>query len=164
MSHHPFGKTYPAGYAVKISSWENDGDHSEQTFLFGLSKEKVNFYQAFLEHFDCHHSSSRLGNEDYNPYTAFSVIERLYDSHQEAIQEEFKDFDMNLIIDEERLDGIDTTAEIHADFFDSLYQLITDLLGDPVDYDPPFVRVFDGIEVYYLPNEIKIPPLKKVKV
>lgn len=51
----------PSGYQLHIASWENDADHRKTKILSGLTKEDVQFYLHFLDHFKCHHSP--YGNE-----------------------------------------------------------------------------------------------------
>ena len=50
----------PSGYQLHITSWENDADNYKTKILSGLTKEDVQFYLHFLNHFESHNP---YGNE-----------------------------------------------------------------------------------------------------
>jgi hypothetical protein len=42
----------PSGYSLHITSWENDADNYKTKIVSGLTKEDVQFYLHFLNHFE----------------------------------------------------------------------------------------------------------------
>jgi hypothetical protein len=55
----------PSGYQLNIISWENDADNYRTNIIYGLTKEDVQFYLHFLNHFKSH---KPYGNEDIQDY------------------------------------------------------------------------------------------------
>jgi hypothetical protein len=55
----------PSGYQLHITSWENDADNYKTKILSGLTKEDVQFYLHFLNHFEM---NKHYGNKDIGDY------------------------------------------------------------------------------------------------
>jgi hypothetical protein len=56
----------PSGYQLHITSWENDGDNYKTQIISGLTKEDVQFYLHFLNHFG---NDGSYGNENTYEYS-----------------------------------------------------------------------------------------------
>lgn len=132
------GCKFKKGFMIEITSWENDGDHYLTKIIDGLTKEEVNQFSYVMPFFRSEWctESGRFGNKDF---CMFSVEEVLMEG-----------------IDEGKL-----TREFLGKFFfeDGHPDLdkIQTLLGCPVEYDYDFIRVFESMKIYHLPEDVVIP-------
>ena len=53
----------PAGYAIAVTSWENDGDNYKTTNTYGLSRDEIEALLVFLNPFTGEYESENWGNE-----------------------------------------------------------------------------------------------------
>lgn len=153
-----FGQTIKAGYIVKVTAWENDADDYSYTVISGLTEKEVSFYKEWLAgYISC--SSGGMGNDNFNFAKAITHLHSLRDKYMEEI-------DSQLDIDLYDVDSIELALN-NEEFVEYnkelLYNAIEGILGQPVQYYGYFVRVFDGMEVYLLKEDVVIPKLKKVK-
>lgn len=162
---HPFNKKFPSGYVLQVDSWENDGDQSLQEMLYGLTLEEVKFYVAFLPYLEsCHSDVKGMGNEEYSSYQTFSVIMDLYPKHKEVISSLFPGYNFKHMYSEHKKEEVELDKPIYGQLIDQMYELITSLVSDPVEYEGQFVRVYNGHKVFFLKEEIIIPALKEVRI
>ncbi len=153
-----FGQTIKSGYIVKVTAWENDADDYSYTVINGLTEKEVSFYKEWLPgYISC--SSGGMGNDNFNFIKAITHLHSLRDKYMEEI-------DSQLDIDLYDVDSIELALE-DKNFVEYnkelLYNAIEGILGQPVQYYGDFVRVFDGLDVYLLKEDVVIPKLKKVK-
>lgn len=153
-----FGQTIKSGYIVKVTAWENDADDYSYTVINGLTEKEVSFYKEWLPgYISC--SSGGMGNDNFNFIKAITHLHSLRDKYMEEI-------DSQLDIDLYDVDSIELALE-DKNFVEYnkelLYNAIEGILGRPVQYYGDFVRVFDGLNVYLLKEDVIIPKLKKVK-
>jgi hypothetical protein len=153
-----FGQTIKSGYIVKVTAWENDADDYSYTVINGLTEKEVSFYKEWLTgYISC--SSGGMGNDNFNFIKAITHLHSLRDKYMEEI-------DSQLDIDLYDVDSIELALE-DKNFVEYnkelLYNAIEGILGRPVQYYGDFVRVFDGLDVYLLKEDVVIPKLKKVK-
>lgn len=153
-----FGQTIKSGYIVKVTAWENDADDYSYTVINGLTEKEVSFYKEWLPgYISC--SSGGMGNDNFNFIKAMTHLHSLRDKYMEEI-------DSQLDIDLYDVDSIELALE-DKNFVEYnkelLYNAIEGILGRPVQYYGDFVRVFDGMDVYLLKEDVVIPKLKKVK-
>ena len=153
-----FGQTIKSGYIVKVTAWENDADDYSYTVINGLTEKEVSFYKEWLPgYISC--SSGGMGNDNFNFIKAITHLHSLRDKYMEEI-------DSQLDIDLYDVDSIELALE-DKNFVEYnkelLYNAIEGILGRPVQYYGDFVRVFDGLDVYLLKEDVIIPKLKKVK-
>lgn len=131
------GCKFKKGFMIEITSWENDGDHYLTKIIDGLTKEEVNQFSYIMPFFKSRNSKSKgFGNKEF---CMFSVEEVLMEG-----------------LDEGKL-----TREFLGKFFfyDGHPDLdkIQNLLGCPVEYDYDFIRVFESMNIYHLPEDVVIP-------
>ena len=153
-----FGQTIKSGYIVKVTAWENAADDYSYTVINGLTEKEVSFYKEWLPgYISC--SSGGMGNDNFNFIKAITHLHSLRDKYMEEI-------DSQLDIDLYDVDSIELALE-DKNFVEYnkelLYNAIEGILGQPVQYYGDFVRVFDGLDVYLLKEDVVIPKLKKVK-
>lgn len=155
---NPFNKRFPAGYVLQVDSWENDGDHSLLEMSYGLTLDQVKFYIAFLN------SLEGLENNDYEPYSVFAVLAKLHPLHRQVIDNLFVEYHFERLIISYNNGNLELEKLKYGSIIDRMYDLITSLLGDPVEYEGRFVRVYDGHKVFLLKEEVVIPALKEVNI
>lgn len=126
----------PSGYQLHITSWENDGDNYKTKIISGLTKEDVQFYLHFLNHFG---NDGPYGNEDFDKYP---------DAEKIAITnayEKCRPTSLNLL---ETVKRSIIHWETSKDSFDWVYDTIgTWNYGD-------CYRVFDDYKVYLIRTPI----------
>lgn len=155
-----FGKTFPKGYIVDITSWENDADHYSNQTLYGLQKCEVEFLKDFLIYFrTASHYKEAMGNRNIVHSSILHILNMLYEQHQEGIELFLKD-DKKIL---EAIPKVTESDDAADDIEDDIHDLVIRLLGEPVEYDYNFVRVFESLKVYYLKEALKIPKLKEIK-
>lgn len=133
------------GYQLHITSWENDADNYRTVILSALTYEDVKFIIRVVEHF---HSQWRTNSETSFKFGNTNIVR--YDSEDEckgylAIKEAYeycKPSSSQLLADVE-------AALEDKDDYDFIYEWIgTWMEGEKY-------RVFDSVEVYYIPEEIE---------
>lgn len=128
---------HPAGYALTISSWENDADNPKDVTLYGLKKGDVLFYIHLLKHFKSSSNGEQYyGNSEVSPETETRLIEETYKQYppeSDTLKAEIQ--------------------EILTDFRHEP-QFVEELLGGPywVDYYA-WSRVFDRYTVHFIPTD-----------
>ncbi|QQV88998.1 hypothetical protein [Providencia phage PSTRCR_121] len=131
------GCKFKKGFMIAIKSWENDADHYKTQIIDGLTQQEVRQMTYVMPFFKSACNDEGLfGNEDFNLL-------------------ELEEFLMNAV-DEGNL----TLGFIDKFFFEDGHpdlEKVFDLLGYPVEYDWDFVRVFDNMTIYHLPEDVEIP-------
>lgn len=163
MKFNP-GTVIPAGYIVKITTWENDGDYYKDKYHFGLTQSDVQFFELVKPYFDSRHNGGKhrsYGNGEYSPYMAETFFELMGENLE--FSEQFKKF-MGLdstMYDPE--DGDYTNSFSHDKFCEHIQENFTNYSTD--SYDADFIRVIETVEVYHSENEYVVPelPLTKIK-
>lgn len=131
------GCKFKKGFMIAIESWENDGDHYSTQIIDGLTQQEVRQMTYVMPFFksSCNNKGC-FGNRDF---CMFSLEEFLMNA-----------------VDE----GTLTLGFIDKFFFEDGHpdlEKVLDLLGYPVEYDYDFVRVFDNLTIYHLPEDVEIP-------
>lgn len=136
------GLNVKQGYLISVTTWENDADDFSTQYFDGLTLEEVNMFSNVLSIFKpAYHGGEDLCNED------FDVIEHGIRSH---------------------LDKLLSESKISQDFVDkyfprhNLLKALQTILGEPVQYDYDFIRVFDEMKVYFVDKPIITQPLKQI--
>lgn len=147
------GKTIPKGYALSITTWENDGDEYDTNVVTGLTKEQVNEHLLVLGWFS--HCANDLGGENLC-YPDF--LDRLFDNYKSGkLSLEF----ISTFTKSEfpAIDCSDVEQEIWAELLhpdidsDRLY----DLLGCSEYYDELYMRVVSNVTVHHFEEDLVIP-------
>lgn len=128
-----------AGYLLKITTWENDGDNYNTVSSDGLTDDKVRFIIHVCKKFGTD-SQDSFGNEEIHG-------EAFYEAMKEHIATFKGTVPAKWINEAEADEDFDPEDDYH-------YQ---DLLGDigisSTEYG--FWRVFEDAEVFLVPEEIK---------
>lgn len=136
------GLNVKSGYLISVTTWENDADDFSTQYFDGLTLEEVTMFSSVLMIFKpSYHGGEDLCNED------FYDIEDGIRSH---------------------LDKLLSESKISQDFVDkyfprhNLLKALQTILGEPVQYDYDFIRVFDEMKVYFVDKPIITQPLKQI--
>ena len=143
-----------AGYHLLIDSWENDLDSFKSVILSGLSKVAVEFYIDLLKNFvsaSCQEGA--FGNEAVDDNKLVVYVNGVLSRHRSVADEISIKYNLGKIRED-----FDKDAAFSNYVHESYYRLITDLLGLPESeyyrLEHNFCRVFEGINVYFMPDEI----------
>lgn len=125
--------TIPAGYRISVTTWENDADNYRTEILEGVKKEHIPFIVAVCNLMGSNCNGNGYGN--LNSYTNNTVK-------------------INKLI--EKLDELITLHPDRPKYCDSGGAVYENLLGElgftgSEDFD---TRVFDGIKIEYVPQQI----------
>lgn len=154
------GTFLPAGYVVKINSWENDGDDSLDVYHFGCNSHDIQFFELVRPIFRSKNSNvAGYGNDNYNAYMAESLFELLIENPSLA-----KPFEKYLGLRTDMYDiesGDYTNSFNHSVFYDNVVKNIT---SSPVQYYDDFIRVVDHMEIYLNPSDYTVPDLCMTKI
>lgn len=161
MKFNP-GTVIPAGYIVKITTWENDGDYYKDKYHFGCTMADVNFFGLIKPYFGSHNSNKKnYGNDDYDVGMAETFFE-LLEKHPNFAQQfsKFMGIDSTMYDFE---DGDYTNSFSHSNFCEFIQENFTNYSTDSYDHD--FIRVIETVEVYHSKTEYVVPelPLTKIK-
>jgi hypothetical protein len=132
---------YPAGYQIRVTTWENDGDDYETNIISGLTYEDAKFYQELSNLFTSRNNpklGGGMGNEDQDAEGLKIALEEVLENHPK-------------ISDNLKLEIEDAKSED-----DAIYAFFYEFLNDPVQYDYGFCRVAESFKVFYLPDAILI--------
>lgn len=167
-----FGQTIPAGYAIQIESWENDGDDYSRQYFYGLTKADIEQFAHVLPLFkSCHGwKESGLGNKEFS-----EVAEELAYSYAELIRDGkinlefatkylgFNVLDVGLVFEAEWGEEFE---EMMAQWAESRIGLtyIREILGYSDSGYDDFVRVFESAKVMFFEKELRIPDVKFEKL
>lgn len=133
-----------AGYAVEITTWENDADAYNTVRFDGLVKDEVEFYLAIARLFTSRHNRRQgggFGNQKQTPNDEIRAIVGSFIEQGKKLPKYWNPADW---VDE----GEEITPLEDAEFGDNLY----DVIGSS-EYG--YYRVFDEASVYYVPELIK---------
>lgn len=140
----------PAGYQIKVGSWENDLDHPNSKTISGLSLEKASFLYEL--------ASALKDNDDQD-----SRLSNLYEPSDEEIEEFFNETRKIALKHRDvltREDDLGSLVDAGADFFndpDAVNDHISEYLYDlGLVGDEFFSRVCDSLEVFYVPDKIEL--------
>jgi hypothetical protein len=126
----------PSGYQLHITSWENDADNYKTEILSGLTKEDVQFYLHFLNHFESH-----------NPY-GNECIQDHPDAEKIAITNAYEKCRPT---SSQLLEDVENSIE-HWKTSDDSCDWVYESLG--VFGEGYFYRVFDSCKVYLIQTPI----------
>jgi len=144
-------KNISAGFQLVVDSWENDGDSPKTITLYGLSKEKVLFFLDFLKGFDS--DDERFCNQGVEDELLIEYVDKVLLRHPLVAREIVKEYGLGYTVED-----IPDEQDFSDYVSDSYYRIVVDLLGSPENYhyqgEHNFCRVFEGAEVYFVPNEI----------
>ena len=137
----------PAGYWLRIMTWENDGDNYQTQDIYGLTDSDVLFYIDLASKF-----TSRNDNDNPGLGNSFvpiqSIIKAVKDSLKKfpGISEDHKDFWKSSFSNQDEDECL----------LEHLYEFILGFPGEGYySENPNFCRVFDRVEVFRIPNEIE---------
>ena len=149
------GTVIPAGYLVKVTTWENDGDDYDTCLVSGLTEQEKDFLVYIIPLFKSAHvfpgEVAGYGNEDATFALMAGVVEIAEANGTQAQVQRF--FNMSC---EEIIEYIDDDCE---DAIDDFMQEAQAFLSIPMSYDDTFVRVVETVEVVYLDKEIVFPTI-----
>jgi len=132
-------RTIPAGYQLRVQSWENDGDHYHIKTLSGLTREDIAFYVELACLFGTNYDKqyAGFGNQSVS-VEKLAVAVREVASRHPNVSEHYKQW---LTRDPRCL---------HRD-------LRATILGETHDYydDEEFCRAVDDIRVFFFPEDIQ---------
>lgn len=126
----------PSGYQLHITSWENDADNYKTKILSGLTKEDVQFYLHFLNHFEMD-----------KPYENGSITE-YPDAEKIAITNAYEKCRPT---SSHLLEDVENSIE-HWKTSDDSCDWVYETIGTWGEGD--FYRVFDSCEVYLIRTPI----------
>jgi len=135
----------PAGYRVTITSWENDGDHYENTVHEGLTKERVEY---ILELCNLFKSDSSTGGKTFgNLYEPDRTERAEAESAITVVMEKHKP-----VLTKYELKQLTAVAVPNEPYSGPEYG---DIVRELVGYSEYYTyRVYDGAKVEFIPNEI----------
>lgn len=166
-----FGQVIPAGYAIQIESWENDGDDYNRQYFYGLTKADIEQFAHVLPLFkSCHGwKESGLGNKEFS-----EVAEELGYSYAELLRDgkinlEFANDYLGFNPDKVDLlfqDWEEEFEEMIAEWAEKRIGLprIQEMLGYSDSGYDDFVRVFESAKVMFFEKELRIPAVKFEKL
>lgn len=117
-------------YELKVTTWENDGDHYQTNSVIVTSQEDHDFYVQLINMFrSCNaRNNPGLGNEEISEETLQEVVEELMEEHP----------NMSLALKNEWIKSFEEEEAIEK---------LQGILGNPVDFDYNFCRVVESINV-----------------
>jgi 8-oxo-dGTP pyrophosphatase MutT (NUDIX family) len=127
-------------YSVELTTWENDADHYSTQTIRVASVDEARFLKELFFMFTSRNNGQNPGLGNSNVET--HVLRQLF-------IEQAKEHNVQLTNIFERVEDIED-----EDDEDSVIEILTQLLGDPVEYDwgffgpGPFCRVAERFEVY----------------
>lgn len=130
----------PAGYYLKVTTWENDGDYYATNELMGLTATDAQFYVKLVQKFKSRNnrSSPGLGNQHNSDAVLREVVDKLLAKYSDVspdVRVKFKSEDL---------------------FSDALEEI----LGSPTDYEHEsygsFCRVVESFELYEIANPVEM--------
>jgi len=142
------GSIIPKGYSVAITSWENDGDHYNTVNQHGLSYEQAVFLVSVAKLY----TSNKYGNKEFNDFVIDDMLELVEKS-------EIKEEVLKLL----SLYNIDLYNE-ELDSYCVLEFIQSCILGNPVEYDYEFCRVFSDAEIFLIEEDFIVPEFKRIKI
>lgn len=153
------GQTIPAGYAIGINSWENDGDDRDSNCVYGLSTEEVLYFKKVLPMFksECNNPGC-FGNNDFDMNIVFDFQDMIDNG---TISAEFALKFLGYKSDETLNDHED--CESTGNDSSTIISALQKFLGRPVGYDYDFIRVVEHFDVSYIAEEIKVPVLPEAE-
>lgn len=126
---------FPTGYALTITTWENDADNGAEKVFYGLSRADVFFFLNLLNRFRSHNSGG-LGNEEVKEGQEADAIEAAFIESPPDSEVLVKDITVTLS------DWRDD-PQFLQNFFETWGH----------DYGFPKWRVFDSYKVHFIPEE-----------
>ncbi|AKY01997.1 hypothetical protein AU097_gp126 [Klebsiella phage JD18] len=151
-----FGQVIPKGLAMAITTWENDADRYSTQMVYGLEKEEINQVIHVLEWFSSNgRRGEYLGNNDYNHE---AILEKLH-TEQKYVTPEFskKFFGVDVPAYDCSDEEFDAYLDNHYSCSNEVMYAIQAWLGNPIEYDYDFMRVFEKVEIFDIKEEIRIP-------
>lgn len=141
---------HKAGYAVRVTSWENDGDNYKTVHCHIGEKEKVAVVVKFANLFRSMNSNPPgIGNlMHYDTYKAVCVLGEFYEQHRPWF---CADIDLDGTIDE--VEENEIIGDCMLDFARSL-----GLSGNSEDFA---TRVLQKIEVLYFESDVVCADVSK---
>lgn len=130
------------GYQLHVKTWENDSDHHKTHIINGLTKEDVSFLITLFSHFKI----DNLGNEHTakgDILTAFLDAKAKHPKVSEHFKQSWHLYD-------DEIQNYDIYVTHKEDFI--AHMLSTN--GIERVYESGYWRVFDGYEVFFIPEEI----------
>lgn len=149
---------YKKGILLKITTWENDGDHYQTQEHQGLTNDQAAFMIKIANLFTSANNphSPGFGNCDISDID----VQKL-ESALEKIILEFKDlsnenFDFKQVLE----DILNDKTLRETDNEEYLYELVTvlkeNITNYPTEYSYDFLRVVQSIEAFEIKEDIKI--------
>lgn len=137
----------PAGYVMKITTWENDADNYRTETLYGLSKTLTAFIVALCKlHKSRHNSGGTYFGNMYEP--SDSEIETYKVSIYALITEH-----MPLLTEDDKINLFGAGDDGEISQFDYLTEFLYDIGICGSEF---YTRVFDRATIEYVPTEIRL--------
>ncbi len=132
----------PAGYQLRVTTWENDGDHYSTEITSGLTKEDTRFLISIAEQFS---KKGKYGNDFIKDTDLIEVISNALESSS----------GITLLMRADWQEALQNSID-EGDGAYYLHEILSDtLLSCPQeDYGSGFCRNVETIEVYYIPEDI----------
>lgn len=130
---------YPAGFQVKFTTWENDGDDYKTNIISGLPPTDAKFYYDLAMNFTSRNNplnGGGLGNNEQSADTLREVLDYEVECNPH-ISYKLKE-----------------KIAVAKDSDSTVYQFFYEFLNWPVQYDYEFCRVVESVEIFYLPGPI----------
>lgn len=144
--------SFPKGYQLHVTTWENDGDFYQTEILSGLTEADVRFYLDLANRFKSRNQSGKsgMGNGEVTAKQLLELAQDLITKHPGISRSIKLDW----------IDAIDKVEnhdeELDLDCAEMIYTLVTNIIGYPAESIDVmnFCRVFDSFEVYYFPEDV----------
>jgi hypothetical protein len=130
----------PAGYILKITTWENDGDNYKTSEITGLSKEDVPLYLHLVSLFKSRHGGSPKGIGNSSVLSSENLAEKIFDHFESA----------SLPLPSALRKGEDETDN---EFRYRLDEEIFELIG--VWMEGEYYRVFERAKIFFVKSPIQ---------
>ena len=129
---------YPAGYQIRVETWENDGDDYETNIISGLTYDDVKFYKELVMCFtSCNNprTGGGMGNEDQSKQTLSELLNEVLEDHPKIS---------------------DALREVIEKSMDDIYGFFYKFLNWPVQYEYGFCRVVEDFKVFHLDEPLLV--------
>lgn len=135
----------PAGWQIKITSWENDGDYNHTQIISGLSEAAARFYVEVAHLFESNSgikAANVCDSDDVEWDKLITAFKAIVTKYPTVLSEIWHEPDETKIIEALTDDNIeDTIGQVSSELIDSSEYYV--------------FRVFESYNAFYFPQEIQ---------
>lgn len=154
------GTLIPKGFALAITSWENDGDDYKTLFIKGLqSKNITNEVLHVLGWFS--HCRDDMGNDNIDHE---EILTRLWSGIESGIiTKEFFDLFLEEVEfpvigdDYEHDNWLDRVAQ--SEGYEAVEEMVRNFCGIPEQYEMNHARMVENVKVHFFQEDFHVPDM-----